>query len=52
MIQVTSVEAVSDFRLVLTFNTGKRRCFDMRPLSAISGVSPTRKSSILRVGTG
>jgi len=31
MIQVTSVEAVSDFRLELTFNTGERRRFDMRP---------------------
>jgi hypothetical protein len=31
MIQVTSVKAVSDFRLVITFNTGERRCFDMRP---------------------
>jgi hypothetical protein len=31
MIQVTTVEAVSDFRLELTFNTGERRRFDMRP---------------------
>jgi hypothetical protein len=31
MIQVTSVKAISGFRLVLTFNTGERRCFDMRP---------------------
>jgi hypothetical protein len=31
MIQITSVETVSDFRLVLTFNTGERRRFDMRP---------------------
>jgi hypothetical protein len=31
MIQVTAVEAVSDFRLILTFNTGEQRCFDMRP---------------------
>jgi hypothetical protein len=31
MIQVTSVEALADYRLILTFNTGERRCFDMRP---------------------
>jgi hypothetical protein len=31
MIQVTSVDAASGHRLVLTFNTGERRCFDMRP---------------------
>lgn len=31
MIQVTSVEAVSDFGLELTFNSGERRRFDMRP---------------------
>jgi hypothetical protein len=31
MIQVTSVEPVSDFRLELTFNSGERRRFDMRP---------------------
>lgn len=31
MIQVTSVKTVSDFRLVVTFNTGERRCFDMHP---------------------
>jgi hypothetical protein len=31
MILVTSVEALSDYRLVLTFTTGERRCFDMRP---------------------
>ena len=31
MIQVSSVEAVPDYRLVLTFTTGERRCFDMRP---------------------
>ncbi len=31
MIQVTSVEALSDFRLMLTFNSGERRCFEMRP---------------------
>jgi len=30
MIQITSVETVSDFRLVLTFSSGKRRCVDMR----------------------
>ena len=31
MIQVTSVEAMPGHCLVLTFNTGERRCFDMRP---------------------
>ncbi|MFZ1538769.1 MAG: DUF2442 domain-containing protein [Chromatiaceae bacterium] len=31
MIQVASVEALSNYRLGLTFNTGERRCFDMRP---------------------
>ncbi|MBK1707332.1 DUF2442 domain-containing protein [Halochromatium glycolicum] len=31
MIEVTAVQAVPDFRLVLTFNTGERRRFDMRP---------------------
>jgi len=31
MIEVNSVVAVPDFGLVLTFNSGERRCFDMRP---------------------
>ena len=31
MIAVSSVEAVQDFNLLLTFNSGERRCFDMRP---------------------
>ena len=31
MIEVTAVQAVPDFRLVLTFSTGERRLFDMRP---------------------
>ena len=31
MIEVNSVVAVSDFVLILTFNSGERRCFDMRP---------------------
>jgi len=31
MIEVTAVQAVPDFRLVLTFSTGERRRFDMRP---------------------
>jgi hypothetical protein len=31
MIEVTAVQAVADFRLVLTFSTGERRRFDMRP---------------------
>jgi len=31
MIEVNSVEAVSDFGLVLTFTSGERRRFDMRP---------------------
>ena len=31
MIEVNFAEAVADFGLVLTFNTGVRRCFDMRP---------------------
>jgi hypothetical protein len=31
MIQVTSVEALVGHRLLLTFNTGERRCFDMGP---------------------
>ena len=30
MIQVAAVEALSNYRLALTFNTGERRCFDMR----------------------
>jgi hypothetical protein len=31
MIEVNSVEAVSEFGLVLTFTNGERRRFDMRP---------------------
>ena len=31
MIVVDSVEAVADFGLLLTFNGGERRRFDMRP---------------------
>lgn len=31
MIQVASVETLSNYRLALTFTTGERRCFDMRP---------------------
>ena len=31
MIEVNSVEAISDFGLVFTFNNGERRHFDMRP---------------------
>ena len=31
MIKVNCVEAVADFGLVLTFNSGERRRFDMRP---------------------
>lgn len=31
MIEVNAVEAVAGFGLVLTFNNGERRCFDMRP---------------------
>ena len=31
MIEVNAVEAVSGFGLVLTFNSGERRRFDMRP---------------------
>jgi len=31
MIEVNAVEAVSDFGLILTFNNGERRRFDMRP---------------------
>ena len=31
MIEVNSVVAVPDFGLVLTFNSGERRRFDMRP---------------------
>ena len=31
MIEVNFVEAVADFGLVLTFNSGERRRFDMRP---------------------
>jgi hypothetical protein len=30
MIEVNTVEAIADFRLVLTFNSGERRLFDMR----------------------
>jgi hypothetical protein len=38
MIEVNFVEAVADFGLVLTFNSGERRRFDMRPYLALSGV--------------
>jgi len=31
MIEVNAVEPVSNFGLILTFNNGERRCFDMRP---------------------
>jgi hypothetical protein len=31
MIAVSSVEAIHDFNLLLTFNDGEQRCFDMRP---------------------
>lgn len=31
MIEVNSVEAVPDFGLLLTFNSGEQRHFDMRP---------------------
>nr|VFK24693.1 MAG: Protein of unknown function (DUF2442) [Candidatus Kentron sp. MB]VFK27028.1 MAG: Protein of unknown function (DUF2442) [Candidatus Kentron sp. MB]VFK74934.1 MAG: Protein of unknown function (DUF2442) [Candidatus Kentron sp. MB] len=31
MITVTAVTAIEDFTLVLTFNTGEQRRFDMRP---------------------
>ena len=31
MIEVNAVEAVSDFGLVLTFNNGEQRRFDLRP---------------------
>ncbi|WP_340122813.1 DUF2442 domain-containing protein [Methylobacter svalbardensis] len=31
MINVNSVEIMSDFVLLLTFSGGERRCFDMRP---------------------
>ena len=31
MIQVSSVETVADFKLLLTFTSGERRRFDMRP---------------------
>ena len=31
MIEVNSVETVPDFELVLTFTSGERRRFDMRP---------------------
>ena len=31
MIMVNSVKATPDFRLILTFNSGETRCFDMRP---------------------
>ena len=31
MIEVNSVEAVAGFGLLLTFNSGERRRFDMRP---------------------
>lgn len=30
MIQVTTVQAAPDYQLVLTFNNGECRCFDMR----------------------
>lgn len=31
MIQVSSVETIADFGLLLTFTSGERRHFDMRP---------------------
>ena len=31
MIEVNAVESVADFGLLLTFSSGERRCFDMRP---------------------
>lgn len=31
MIQVSSVETIADFGLLLTFTSGERRRFDMRP---------------------
>jgi hypothetical protein len=31
MIEVQSVEVVADYNLLLTFNNGQRRCFDMQP---------------------
>jgi hypothetical protein len=31
MIEVNSVETGRDFGLLLTFSSGERRCFDMRP---------------------
>ena len=31
MIEVNSVETGPDFGLLLTFSSGERRCFDMRP---------------------
>ena len=31
MIQVNSVETFPNFSLLLSFNNGERRCFDMRP---------------------
>jgi hypothetical protein len=31
VIVVNSVEVIPDFWLLLTFNSGERRCFDMRP---------------------
>jgi Protein of unknown function (DUF2442) len=31
MIEVQSVEVVADYNLLLTFNNGERRCFDMQP---------------------
>ena len=31
MIEVSSVQAAPDFALLLTFNSGERRRFDMRP---------------------
>lgn len=31
MIEVTSVSPQEDYKLLLTFNTGEIRCFDMKP---------------------
>jgi hypothetical protein len=31
MIQVNSVETAPNFSLLLSFNNGERRCFDMQP---------------------
>ena len=42
MIKVTSVSAADDFQLVMSFSTGERRRFDMRPYIHRNALPPFR----------